>query len=68
MNTIEAEVLTAIYQGQGKTQRELSQKTNFSLGKINQMVHNLMEQGLVNGNLSLTNCKQCSTGRISSQS
>lgn len=55
MNAIEAEVLTAIYQGEGKTQRELSQKTNFSLGKINQMVHNLMEQGLVNGNLSLTN-------------
>lgn len=54
MNTTELEVFTAISKKQGSTQRELSERTEYSLGKINQIIGSLVDKGLIDSKLFLT--------------
>lgn len=54
MNIIEKDILLYFTQNSFTTQRILSEKVNYSLGKVNQSLRNLQEQGYLSAEMSLT--------------
>lgn len=54
MNIIEKDILLHLVQTPFINQRILSEKTNYSLGKVNQSLRSLQEQGFLSGEMSLT--------------
>ena len=54
MNIIEKDILLHLTNTQFINQRILSERTNYSLGKVNQSLRNLQEQGYLSTEISLT--------------
>lgn len=54
MNIIEKDILLHLIQMPFINQRILSEKTSYSLGKVNQSLHNLQDQGYLSAEMSLT--------------
>ena len=54
MNIIEKDILLHLKNTSFINQRILSERTNYSLGKVNQSLRNLQEQGYLSTEMSLT--------------
>lgn len=54
MNKIDFDILLALFEGNKTNQRELSEKTGFSLGAVNKSIKNLCDAGYIDKNLAVT--------------
>ena len=54
MNIIEKDILLHLTKTPFTNQRILSEQTSYSLGKVNQSLRSLQEQGYLNAEMSLT--------------